>query len=507
MQSVIPFTELSNGGWFLLILAIMVMLYAGRKPAHNLLNTLGSSLYQSLRILSMRFNTMSKKLQLRNREVLLAHAQQESERRVEREFERLQQLIQRDLAHYPEVQQRLDSLINNIEQSYQESADNPPLPPAWGDIVKMVSDLPSHGDPAVTKVLKSIKDSVQATHKETLKAHQVNNAKRHKVLASMQPHWREIHNQLKNVDSTVDALDQRSHQLDIRLQELENIHKGENKTLQSLTSSSLTQFFTSGLILAIALLGGLINFQLIALPMSEMVSSSSYIGALKTSDIAALVIILIEVVMGVFVLESLQITRLFPMISSLDDRMRKRMFIISLTILTILACIEASLAYMRDLLALDREALNQSLAAAANASTAIAAHAEFRWIPSIGQMIMGFILPFALAFIAIPLESFMQSLRTVLGLIASGLLQLGALILHLLGRTLRQSSQLLIQAYDFLIMLPVMAEKGIQQLWLQRQQSNSINSVDPIAVKTNKPVAKEAGTPAEFTNNNSAVSA
>ena len=507
MQSFIPFTELSNGGWFVLILAIMVMLYAGRKPAHNLLNTLGSSLYQSLRILSMRLNNMSKKLQLRNREVLLAHAQQESERRVGREFERLQQLIQRDLSNYPEVQQRLDSLINNIEQSYQESADNPPLPPAWGDIVKMVSDLPSHGDPAVTKVLKSIKDSVQATHKETLKAYQVNNAKRHKVLASMQPHWREIHSQLKEVDSTVDALDKRSHQLDLRLQELENIHKGEQSTLQSLTSSSLTQFFTSGLILAVALLGGLINFQLIALPMSEMVSSSSYIGAMKTSDIAALVIILIEVVMGVFVLESLQITRLFPLMSSLDDRMRKRMFVISLIILTVLACIEASLAYMRDLLALDREALNQSLAATASASTAIVAHAEFRWIPSIGQMIMGFILPFALAFIAIPLESFMQSLRTVLGLVASGLLQLSALILHLLGRTLRQSSQLLIQAYDFLIMLPVMVEKGIQQLWLQRQQRNPANAVDPIAVKPNKPAAKEADTSAEFNSNNSAVSA
>lgn len=506
MQSFIPFTELSNGGWFVLILAIMVMLYAGRKPAHNLLNTLGSSLYQSLRILSMRLNNMSKKLQLRNREVLLAHAQQESERRVGREFERLQQLIQRDLSNYPEVQQRLDSLINNIEQSYQESADNPPLPPAWGDIVKMVSDLPSHGDPAVTKVLKSIKDSVQATHKETLKAYQVNNAKRHKVLASMQPHWREIHSQLKEVDNTVDALDKRSHQLDLRLQELENIHKGEQSTLQSLTSSSLTQFFTSGLILAVALLGGLINFQLIALPMSEMVSSSSYIGAMKTSDIAALVIILIEVVMGVFVLESLQITRLFPLMSSLDDRMRKRMFVISLIILTVLACIEASLAYMRDLLALDREALNQSLAATASASTAIVAHAEFRWIPSIGQMIMGFILPFALAFIAIPLESFMQSLRTVLGLVASGLLQLSALILHLLGRTLRQSSQLLIQAYDFLIMLPVMVEKGIQQLWLQRQQRNPANAVDPIAAKPNKPAAK-ADTPTEFNSNNSAVSA
>ena len=486
MPHSISLSDASLMTWIMFILVSMLVLYAGRKPAHTLLNTLGQGLYQSLRLLSMRLNSLSKKLQLRNREVLLAQAQQNSERKVAREFERLHSLIQRDLGSYPEIQQRLDSTIAEIENSYQESADNPPLPPAWSEVVKMVADLPSHGDPAVLKVLKSIKESVQATHKESLKIYQANNAKRHKALASMQPQWREISGQLKDVHQRVEALDQRSHQLDLQLQELNRIHNASDSTLKSLTSSSLTQFFTSGLVLAIALLGGLINFHLIALPMSEMVSSSSYIGPLKTSDIAALVIILIEVTMGIFVLESLQITRLFPMISSLDDRMRKRMFVISLTILLILAGIEASLAYMRDLLALDREALNQSLAAAASASSSLSAHAEFRWIPSIGQMVMGFILPFALAFIAIPLESFIQSLRTLLGVLTSAALQLSAVVLHLSGRTLRQLSQLLIQLYDFTIMLPILLAGALTQVWQQRQSASAAAQLEapaPTSVK------------------------
>jgi len=141
--------------------------------------------------------------------------------------------------------------------------------------------------------------------------------------------------------------------------------------------------------------------------MAEMVGGSSYIGAARTSDIAALVIILVEITMGLFLLESLQITRLFPVITSLDDRVRKRMAMAALTILVIFAGIEASLAYMRDLLALDREALEQSLAGVA------AAQDSFRWVPSVGQMLLGFILPFALAFVGIPLESFVHSLRTV----------------------------------------------------------------------------------------------
>ena len=36
---------------------------------------------------------------------------------------------------------------------------------------------------------------------------------------------------------------------------------------------------------------------------------------------------------------------------------------------------------------------------------------------------MGFILPFALTFVAIPLETFVHSLRTVLGLVGIGILR------------------------------------------------------------------------------------
>ena len=151
----------------------------------------------------------------------------------------------------------------------------------------------------------------------------------------MQPDWRELKKNTSEIGTDLTALDERAHQLDKQMQHYEELMLGEDKTLRSLASSSLTQFFIAGIVLGIALLGGIINFQLIALPMSEMVSGSSYMGGFKTSDVAALVIILIEVAMGVFVLESLRITRLFPIIGSLDDRMRRRMLVVSLFILVI----------------------------------------------------------------------------------------------------------------------------------------------------------------------------
>ncbi len=161
-------------------------------------------------------------------------------------------------------------------------------------------------------------------------------------------------------------------------------------------------------------MGAFINFHLIALPMSEMVGASSHVGSLMVSDVAALVIILIEIAMGLFLMESLRVTRLFPVIGMLDDVLRKRLGYVAFVILFALAGVEASLAYMRDMLAADSAALAQSLAGS------VAVEAEFRWIPAVGQMVMGFMLPFALTFVAIPLESFIRSFRTVGGTTSSG---------------------------------------------------------------------------------------
>jgi hypothetical protein len=146
----------------------------------------------------------------------------------------------------------------------------------------------------------------------------------------------------------------------------------------------------------------------------------------------------------------------------MDDKMRRRMMIISFSILFILAGIEASLAYMRDLLALDNESLQQALIGTQAATEG--SSSQLRWIPSIGQMIMGFILPFALAFIAIPLESFIHSLRTVLGLTAIALLRTLHLLLRSSASLMTQASKLVISFYDLIIMVPLSTEKGLRKL-------------------------------------------
>jgi hypothetical protein len=202
--------------------------------------------------------------------------------------------------------------------------------------------------------------------------------------------------------------------------------------------------------------GAFINFKLIALPMSEMVGAGDYITqSLRTSEVAALVIIFVEASMGLFLLESLRVTHLFPRIANLNDRLRTRMLWIALTLLVILAGVEAALALMRDMLIADKQALLQTLSSV----QPIASDSWMSSIPTAGQMLLGFILPFALAFIAIPLESVIHSGRTVGGVFVLALLRSLAFTLRVLGNVARQMSRVLVRLYDVVIVVPLMAER------------------------------------------------
>jgi hypothetical protein len=239
---------------------------------------------------------------------------------------------------------------------------------------------------------------------------------------------------------------------------LEGIRAKDNKTEHALTMSGFVQLAISSLVMVIALGGAFINYKLIALPMSEMVGASDYItNSLKTSDVAALVIILMEASMGLFLLESLRITQLFPRIASMDDRMRQRLMFASLTFLIILAGIESSLALMRDMLVADKASLMRDLASAALP----ASDGLLTRIPMIGQMVMGFVLPFALAFVAIPLESAVYSMRTVLGVFLVQAMRGLGFSLRFSGLLLKRLSKVLELAYDVLIVIPLMIERWV----------------------------------------------
>ena len=435
----------------------VILLYAARKPAHEFIRALCRMLHNAMRIAARSVMFAESRMTDRNREVLLVAGEEAVERIVEREFHRVHATVARDLSGYPTLQLALRDEIKKIDDDYTASADVPPDPPGWTRAVEAVAKIPPVGDTMVAKILDVINSSINKQHKEVLTEYRKESGQRHSLMKQMMPYWRKMSDTLDDVDKTMSGILERSKVIDRKMDEYEDIRKGTVKAVRMLSSSSLTQFFIAGLVMLIAIGGAVINFNLIALPMSEMVGGGSYIGPFKASNVAALVIILIEATMGLFLMEALHITKLFPIIGAMDDKMRRKMIWITFSILFILASIESSLAYMRDMIAADMQALRQSLAGGE-----ITAEHTGNWIPTVGQMVMGFILPFALAFIAIPLESFVHSSRTVLGVVVVGTLRVVAFVLRFFGNIARSAGELFVRAYDLIVFAPLWVENAMR---------------------------------------------
>lgn len=436
----------------------LVLLYFARRPVHNLLHSLSWFLYRALRLASRSLSRAEIHLAARNREVLLESGREASERLVEREFDRVEANVQRDLAAYPDLHRRMSEAITKIEDDHNRSAEEPPTPPGWTEAIESVARVPANGDPMVSKVLESIHKSMIKTQRRALRAYRRANLVRHWLLRRMRPQWRNLNKNLTQADHDVRRLLDRANSIDERMAEYESVVRGSDRAVRMLSSSSLSQFFIAGLVLAIAIGGAVINFHLIARPMSEMVGGTSTIGAFRTADVAALVIILMEISMGLFLMESLRITRLFPIIGALSDSQRIRMAWVTFTILLALASVEAGLAYMREMLLQDQMATSALLRGEEGAT---ATESGFRWITTAAQMGMGFILPFALMFVAIPLESFIHALRTLLGVLATGTLRVLAFVLRWLGSLALYGGRGLMDLYDLVIFLPLWVEERV----------------------------------------------
>jgi hypothetical protein len=432
----------------------IVILYIARRPAHGVISSASHTVHRAMRLAAKALMQVEGRLAQRNREVLLESGKEMLNHQIAREFERIDATVQRDLADYPALHRRLLELVTNIDQDYKSSVQVPPDVPAWDKAVAAVAKIPSR-DPMVANILENIHDSMQSANKRVLTEYRKATHEQHSLLKRMLPHWRNATAALHQVDKNIDKVMLRSKTIDRHMENYEQLQRQEDRAMRMLSSSSLTQFFISAFVLAIAVGGAMINFNLIAHPMQEMVGGSSYIMGYKTANIAALVIILVEVAMGLFLMESLRITRLFPVIGSMSDKMRLRMVFVTFTILLILASVEAGLAYMREILAQDEAALRATLLAEQGAKAVLSQ----RWITTAAQMGMGFILPFALTFVAIPLESFVHSMRTVFGITGMLVLRSLAFIARLTGNIVKQVDIVLLQLYDLVICGP---------LWLER---------------------------------------
>lgn len=440
------------GGFVVLI----VVLYLARTGAHGVLKSFFGLLSSSLRLGARSLSLAERKLNERNREVLIAMGKEQAERELDREFFRINKFVERDLGGYPQLQRKIEEQVTKIDEDYKECGEVPPDPPEWLKAVEAVAKMKlTEGNGSLTKqILTDISEAAEEQHRERLQEYRQAVAHRHAILKKIAPYWRKLSNSVDHVGTHLQELINRSKSIDQKMERFEEICANSDKAERMLKASQVTQFVIAIVILAIACAGAFVNFQLIEYPMREMVDASNRILGVRVSEVAAFVLILLEITLGIFLMEALHITKLFPLVGSMDDRMRVRGIWVVGTILIIFAMMEASLAFLRDYLQADNYALRADLTGTSG---------DVTWITLAVNMGMGFFIPLILAIVAIPLEYLFHTGRTVIGMIVELLLRLVALAMRILSNAFRHLGKLTVNAYDIVIMLPLWLESLIRR--------------------------------------------
>lgn len=442
------------------LIVSQVFFWAARAPMHRLLKRLSRGVGNTARLAGRWCADTAQDLRERNRDVLRHAALVETERKIEHELHALDSDLAHDFAEYRTLQRELSDTLARLGEDYREAGVAPATAPGWSDAVAAASKIPKMESKGAQRVLDELRRSAADGEKKALSELRTISAKRHKILGKMAPSMKKTASLLADVGKVMERVSESTSKLDQHLDNFREIHGSTTPSERTLQRGAWHTFVIAFIVFAVAIAGGAINFQLIALPMSELVPSTTHIGGVPVATIAAMVIVLLEVTAGVFLMEMLGVTNLFPNLQTLPRGRRRLILGIAVGGLFVLASVEASLAVLREQIVAAENALNLSLAG----SEAIEAVSTSN-IPMIGQAVLGFVLPWILAMAAIPLELLVTSGSAVAASTVATGLQASGGVIRVTGHGARHTFNGLRYFYDAYIAVPLQIERFVVQRW------------------------------------------
>lgn len=481
MRSLYLWPEHAASSLLVLWVGSVVFLWAAREPMLSLLRALGEFVAESCASLARGCDSAASELRKRARAALLAAGRLEAQGRLSREIHRIDKTFTERLGQYSGLSRRLDDLLVKLETDYEECAITPPQVPGWSNAVNAIAQIPTPGDANVRKVLESIRESSEDAEQQALKQHRDDTSKRHKLLASMGSCWKDVRDLMTRMRDSVAAAMETTQRIHGYVEEYEKVAKEQDVAARALTFSATKLFLVSVLVLGVALGGALVNFQLIALPMSELVPAGARIGGLPVATISALVIVLMETALGIFLMDLLGVTDLFPKLQRIPISRRRMLLGLSLAGLFFLAGVESSLAVLRESIAEADSALKMSL----SGEERVVAETASSHIPVIGQAVLGFVLPWILAMVAIPIEMLLDSGRhvvaTILVLTLQGVGVLGRAGAHAATKL----AAMLVAVYEIYVSIPTKIERTV------RNRGRGHDEAIPMPARETSPKAAE----------------
>ena len=441
------------------LVGTMTFFYFAREPLQRALHALGEGGAGGLLKLAAWTEGVAERLHEKNRKVLLEAGLAQAGHKVQQEFRRLESSYTKRLAEYPELHLKLDGNVTKIDADYKECRSVPPDVPGWREVVESLAKIQEMArDRMIEKMLKQIHKSAEASEKKALEEYRTQTAKRHKILGGMAPSWQKIEKLMQQMQRSVSSVLDTTRKLDKYMKEFEELGSRGAESVDLLAAKATKLFIFSVIVIGVAVGGAFINFQLIALPMSELVPAGARILGMPVSQVAALVIVTLETVVGIFLMEALGITNIFPQIEAMSKGNRRIILFATLAGLFFLASVEASLAILREHLVESEMTLRQSLAGAA-----APADAQSSMIPVIGQATLGFVLPWVLAMVAVPLEMLIESGQHVGVKLAAALVQLFGHASRILAHVLEFLIRIVTHLYDAYVVIPGQVAAALQR--------------------------------------------
>lgn len=229
---------------------------------------------------------------------------------------------------------------------------------------------------------------------------------------------------------------------------LEAVHAGEVYGY-----SPFIRLVFAALFVPFIAMAGMLNFLLIERPLSTLFADSSFafVGGVTMGEASAATIIVIEAVIGFFFLEALRVTKVLPNFHGLNPPARRTWAVAFGLILLTLSGLEAALAIWREGLI--------ALSAQVEAEGAV----DLGPAPLVFQIVLGALMPFVLALVAIPIEAFLKNARVVGLFLIGAALMLAALPFQVAAAALRWAGDVFWAAYETVAFLPAAAVRLVRQ--------------------------------------------
>ncbi len=431
------------------VVAAWLVLYLARASFHKGTRALARLVRQPLKLGQRFLRVGAADIRRRNGALLQAQARAEATLAIEREWARLDEVVRRDVQGFPALQETLLRQIEQWEAEFARSGEIPEPSPEWTKAVAAVARLKTGDDGVGERIQAGFQGFVQKAQDAALRERRKAVADRHRQLGRAQQMWQVVAHRLERVDNRLARVAESAFTIHEAVARYQDLCEDAPVFDRALVASAASRLLVAGFVLVVAAGGAFMNAHLMEAPLRWLgVGHGLAVAGHPASEIAAAILIAIEMVAGIVLFDALDVTHLFGVVAVLPQRTRRRAVGGALAVLVTLAALQALLAFVRE-----------------NAVQVIpmvkgVAVPDLPLWQTAAEVLLAFVLPSLMALVAIPLEAFIFSLRAVMGVMVEGLVRTLAVTLRLVERMFAGVIDSLSALYDLFILPPLLLERA-----------------------------------------------